>query len=464
MVDVGDRPVGNIQVTLVARQFNAGRVELVPPSTFSVAGGFAASTTNDRGEYRLFGVPPGDYFVLALAPEPRELPWRNTHGVRVAYADTFYPAATDASAAAQLSLSIADVRRDISIVRATVPVFEVKGHVVDKAGRRISEGFVQVEKRGVLSSGMFARGPEAQALIQPDGAFVLTNVRPGRYSVRALLAEPESHAGSVVERRMNHSNSVGGMAVDVTNEDVTNLRLTVSGLVRIHGSVVFDDATAARSVAPDALCTVPTSWDIDDAWFGVGDLPATPGSRDTGGRGNVGSGYRFEWMTMAGHIGADAYLCAEQIVDERTWHVKAIRANGRDVMDSGFHVDPVRPPDLQILMTNQQPRLTGVVMDAYGAPRANRVVIVFAQEPTRWLMPSGRYVSVTFSDRGGRYRATVPAGDYYVAAIEQGSIGRWMDPDFLASLVPHAQRLSLREGERTSLSIAVAALPVPSLR
>lgn len=466
VIDDGGRPLSNVEVMLVERLFRGGRVELSPLSASSVGGEGTAASTNDRGEYRLVGIRPGDYFVLALAPEPREPAWRNPAGLRVAYADTFYPSATDPSAAAQLSLGFADVRRDISTTRATVPVFEVKGHVIDEAGQRSSGGFVQAMRRGALRPG----GLEAQALIQPDGSFVLTNVRPGHYSLRALRADSEPRGGSVAEREMSQPRTVAGVVVNVTNDDLTDIQLTTSAPVRVHGSIVFDDTTAARSIAPDAVCTTPTLWDVDDGWLGVGELnmeaadlllsAAATGSRNR----NVGSGYRFEWLTRAGHIGVDAYLCAEQIADERTWHVKAIRASGHDVTDSGFQVDPVHPPDLEILMTNRQPRLTGVVMDASGAPMANRVVIVFAQDSMRWATPSDRYVSVTLADRSGRYRSTVPVGDYYVAAIEHGSSGSWTDPDFLASLVPHAQRLSLREGERASMNIAAAVLPAPPLR
>jgi hypothetical protein len=142
--------------------------------------------------------------------------------------------------------------------------------------------------------------------------------------------------------------------------------------------------------------------------------------------------------------------------------------------DSGFDVDPVRPPEIDILLTNRQPRLTGVVMDASGSPRANRVVIVFAQDRMRWMTPGrratgllaihSRHVLVTFTDGSGRYRITVPAGDYYVAATEQGFMGSWTDPDFLASLVPYARRVSLPEREHASMNLEVATLPVPPLR
>jgi hypothetical protein len=465
VVDGEARPVANIGVRLVRREFSLGRIELLPLSNAPLPGGEGfAALTNDRGEYQLFGVPPGDYFVVASSLAPREASWIGPNGLRVAYANTFYPGATGPSTAARLFLGFADVRHDITIRRVTVPVFEIRGYVIDKTGERVSSGRVQALSRGNLSHGSFGLGLEAEARIQPTGEFVLTNVRPGRYSVRVLLEPPDLRAGSAVERRINSFNSMGGVAVDVNNEDLTGLRLAAPGLAHVRGSVVFDDATATASIVPAAVCATPTVWDADDGWLGVGTLVATPGSRDMYLTGTTGSGYQFEWTTMTGHIGATAYLCAERLTHQRTWHVKEIRANGRDVTDSGFDVDAVHPPDLQIVLTNQQPRLTGLVMDASGSPRANRVVIVFAQDRTRWSMSSSRYVAVVFTDGSGRYRATVPAGDYYVAATEQGTMGSWTDPEFLASLVPHALRVSLRERARASWNLTVASLPVSPLR
>jgi hypothetical protein len=335
VVDGEAHPLANIGVMLLRREFSLGRVELLPVWTRLSGGEGLAALTNDRGEYRLFGIPPGDYFVLALSREPREPARTHPDGLRIVDADTFYPSATSWSAARRLSIGFADVRRDITITRATVPLFEIRGYVIDKTGRRTSAGRVQAMRRGDLSSGSFGRGLEAEARIQPNGEFVLTNVRPGRYTVRVLLDVPEPLAGSVVERRTRHYESMAGVAVDVDNKDVTGLRIAASGLVHIRGRVVFEDATAAQSIAPTAVCVAPTRWDPDDGWFGVGSLPAMPGSRDTNFEGNTGSGYRFEWMTLAGHIGADAHLCAERLDDQRTWHVKAIRANGRD---DGFRI------------------------------------------------------------------------------------------------------------------------------
>src|SRR5262245_8820097 len=58
IVDDGGEPVSGTQVAAVRYQFMAGARRLVP-------GGGEGSTdrTDDQGSFRLFGLPPGDYYV-----------------------------------------------------------------------------------------------------------------------------------------------------------------------------------------------------------------------------------------------------------------------------------------------------------------------------------------------------------------------------------------------------------------
>src|SRR2546423_1809774 len=56
--EFGD-PAPSVSVSLMRLQFQQGQQRLVPAG----AGGFPG--TNDIGEYRIFGLPPGQYYVAA---------------------------------------------------------------------------------------------------------------------------------------------------------------------------------------------------------------------------------------------------------------------------------------------------------------------------------------------------------------------------------------------------------------
>ncbi len=64
--DIGGRPVPGLDVRVLKLGYNAvtGERTLGAPSTGSVG------LTDDRGEYRAYGLPPGGYLVVAAAARP----------------------------------------------------------------------------------------------------------------------------------------------------------------------------------------------------------------------------------------------------------------------------------------------------------------------------------------------------------------------------------------------------------
>ena len=54
VLDADGEPLSGVQVQVLARQYMRGQVRMMP------RGG---SSSDDRGEYRIFDLPPGRYFV-----------------------------------------------------------------------------------------------------------------------------------------------------------------------------------------------------------------------------------------------------------------------------------------------------------------------------------------------------------------------------------------------------------------
>jgi hypothetical protein len=58
------------------------------------------------------------------------------------------------------------------------------------------------------------------------------------------------------------------------------------------------------------------------------------------------------------------------------------------------------------------------------------------------------------SSAGGYQLTTLPAGDYYVVAVDAAHWNASMDPTFLASLVPAATRVSLDWGQTRTVDVS----------
>jgi hypothetical protein len=86
--------------------------------------------TDDRGVYRVFGIPPGSYKVAAGAAFPAFTAIRG----QPSYRRTFFPGTTDEGKARALEVHEATVTSNIDInVGSTVPTYSASGRIVNSA-------------------------------------------------------------------------------------------------------------------------------------------------------------------------------------------------------------------------------------------------------------------------------------------------------------------------------------------
>src|SRR5437016_2315535 len=147
----------------------------------------SAAQTNDLGEYRLFWVTPGRYY-LSVAPSTRPLP-----GVPFfpgmstnKYPRTFYPGTTDASAALLVEIQPASELSGMDFRLAEQPTYRVRGRLVDSATGQAPRGvsIAIIPRDPIVNTGMSMSGAPYNAA---DGTFELRGVPSGEYTIRAQL-------------------------------------------------------------------------------------------------------------------------------------------------------------------------------------------------------------------------------------------------------------------------------------
>jgi hypothetical protein len=75
-------------------------------------------------------------------------------------------------------------------------------------------------------------------------------------------------------------------------------------------------------------------------------------------------------------------------------------------------------------------------------------VIAFSTEQQYWRAQS-RHIQAVRSDSAGTYRLrALPAGDYFIVAVDGVEQGEWFDPSYLEQARTGAARLTVREGEK----------------
>jgi protocatechuate 3,4-dioxygenase beta subunit len=186
--------------------------------------GFGRFQTDDRGVYRIYGIPPGRYKISVGIGDDR-LP--SSRFGRVAYKRTFYPAATDAANAGVIEVGEGAEVSNIDItVERSLPGFPVVGKVVDgETGQPVAD--LMVGLRRLINDGQEGVGVGVMTASNGRGEFRLENVPPGKYATYTA-SQPSS------EVRTDR------VTFEVVDQEVTGLLVkTVRGLT-ITGNVVLD--------------------------------------------------------------------------------------------------------------------------------------------------------------------------------------------------------------------------------
>jgi hypothetical protein len=135
-----------------------------------------------------------------------------------------------------LTVGAAETISGIDITLTPTRLATISGVAVDGQGRPMTTGSAFTVPRG----GMAGTGGTGGAL-RPDGSFMIPNVPPGEYIVRASVPRQGPPAPGTAMGPPEFSVAV----VAVNGDDVTGIRLAPAVPVLVSGRVSFDDAAAA---------------------------------------------------------------------------------------------------------------------------------------------------------------------------------------------------------------------------
>ncbi|HEV7472571.1 MAG TPA: hypothetical protein VGN90_00885 [Pyrinomonadaceae bacterium] len=215
--DSNGRPVIEERVNLVTED------KANPQGSMFSSVGSGSFQTDDRGVYRIYGIPVGRYKISVGVGEDEP---STTRPGRTVYVRTFYPDAVEPDKAETLQISegTEHVNIDITVSRG-LPSYVASGKVVIGDSGEPAGG-LRVGLRRVIRN-REGGGMGNFTTSNSRGEFRLENVRPGKYMA---LVSPQP--GSDVR--------TDPVPLEVIDQDVTGLLLkTVNGL-SISGTVVLE--------------------------------------------------------------------------------------------------------------------------------------------------------------------------------------------------------------------------------
>ena len=163
-----------------ATPITAGARRMMP-----APGANARDTTDDQGQFRLFGLPPGEYYVSAMlrsgGPEVTD-PMGELSG----YAATYYPGTTNIAEAQRVTVAVSQENTGVHFGLIATRLVRVSGQVMMSDGAPAPNGMVMLVPTSAGGGrAMVMQQGGAGNRIDQTGAFRLPNVAPGRYQVQA---------------------------------------------------------------------------------------------------------------------------------------------------------------------------------------------------------------------------------------------------------------------------------------
>jgi hypothetical protein len=423
ITDEFGEPVANAAVTAWRYAYQAGARRMVP------AGQNARDTTDDQGHYRLFGLPPGDYYVTATlrggAPEVTD-PMGELSG----YAATYFPGTSNVAEATRVTLAVSQENTGISFGLIATRLVRVSGQVIMSDGAPATNGMVVLVPANASGRpGIAMQQGGAGNRIDQSGAFRLTNVATGRYQVQARAGGREFE--------------LARLDLAVGTDDVDGLTLVTAPGSTVTGAVVSDTGEP---------------FDFRAQQLQIGSRPASPDAQAMGnGAGMSSVRVGDDWTFTLRNI-TDAVLVRAQ--PPQGWAMKSVFINGQDITDTPMEFAPGQTVSgMQIVLTKKITALTGQVTDTKGNPVLDATVVVFPSNEKLWTYQS-RFIKAARPDQEGKYRVTGLPGpeSYLVVALQGLEDGQAGDPDFLASVKELATKLEIGEGESKAVDVTLSTV------
>lgn len=222
VTDSQGRPVIEERITLTRLTVNDR-----PWVSFVYGGNYDIYLTDDRGFYRLYGLPEGRYLV--------SVGYANNSGAGAInsrnefYPRVFYPNAANESEAKVINVSDGSEASNIDItVSDPKQTYDVYGRVVDAVSGQPVAG-VEVVFGGVAKDGKYAGGYSGRGdKSGPNGEFRIIGLAPGKH---AILTRPDNAAGGIIS---------DPVIVDIDDGAVSGVELKVRQGASISGVVIIE--------------------------------------------------------------------------------------------------------------------------------------------------------------------------------------------------------------------------------
>jgi protocatechuate 3,4-dioxygenase beta subunit len=378
------------------------------------------ASVDDRGEFRIYGVTPGHYYLVAgsmagsLALVLNRVRGSTAAGSAL-FSLSYYPNVSDVDQATTIEVKPGnELSVDMRLTRETQR-YHVRGRVIVPPGTPIPQsvmtmlGFRTVTGSGSGSANM------PNSFDPSTGTFDISNVPTGEFTLQIPM---DFRLGASVPIRVMNGD-IDGLVLMLTDSVETQGKLIVEGQAISTVPDLYSLRLSVRSVTMGAALGIPFSTAID----GNGSFQVS-GLRE--------GEYRAQLTSI-----------------DPGFYVKSITYGGEDILGKTFHIraDSARSFVLTIKATVST--ILGTVKDSNSKPAPDALVVFIPEQRERLDL-----FRVATTDSSGRFTMkNLAPGEYKVFSPEGVEFNSFYDPDFLAQYEQFGKVVSVKESSDSSVDV-----------
>lgn len=383
--------------------------------------------TDAEGSFTFENLSPGPYTLLARPKTVEHAAARE--GTRTEAVPTYYPSAVEPTQAQSIVVPAGAELTGYEIRLRSVPVYRVRGVVVNPDGKPALKAVVTLQPRipggvpdrpflipggprpsfSIRTSGVELLEPVESFVTRDDGIFEFPSLPAGEWTA---LAEGEP-VGDEAQRLPSY----GTVTFSLGHGDPDDLKIQLAASFRLSGNAVLSDGS------PPAR----------DLVLGVS-LYSETGRAGTGGITDPGGTLRLDVVPGANQIQVDVLM--------GNYYTDSILLGTTDITTQKVELTPTSPPVKIILKAAGSVR--GTIEDG-----AAGTVVLFPQSVTGIGYSTESAPDKTFQLAG------IPPGNYHAIALDRFDPRTMAEAVRLRSLMPLATSVRMEQGSATSVQLKV---------
>jgi 5-hydroxyisourate hydrolase-like protein (transthyretin family) len=406
LLDEDNQPLEGAPIEPVRlRYFRGGRQLELP---------FRTATTDDLGNFRISGLPPGNYFVRT------ETAAKNAESSDQVFRLAYYPGTSSIESAQRIKITPGSEISGLRFSVAKQKVYSISGKIIDATGN-------PGERRYIARAGRVAGSEETQ-VPEPsaDGSFKMQGVPSGEYLFWASVL----HIGAD-SRRSGPGHASEGFAIVHVAQSDARVNIQVIPDVELTGKVVAENS-AGQPVAGVVIALWP-------------ELPVLgTGPNMLNGETDRNGDFKIQYLT------GGAYNFST--FGDSGMYLKQAVCSGKDytllplTIESGANIG-----DCTITMGTDAGLLKGRVMDDE-KPVRDMTVVAIPQE--RSLRHLERFTITGKTNASGDYQLlNIIPGEYLLFAVPPDDANTYFDIDFADRNQRDAERVTIKPNEIKTIQL-----------